>query len=250
MLLADDKGADADRRRRHPRDARRVPRQGPRRHGQHVPHPAAGRRQAGRRQGRQPALPRAHLQPAASCSCCVVGLLRPRRRPVVDRRAARRSCRCSAPASDDLWSSIQGVFALIDFRYHLVSIVSIFLALAVGIVLGAGPLKERARQHPEQGGRRAAPGQGRPATASSRRPGPAPRRATPTSPTPTRSCSPGRCRTAASRSSCCPARTPRWPRRPPPPCARPGRPSVSTTSVSEDWVDLRRGHRGHARRGW
>jgi len=30
---------------------------------------------------------------------------------------------------------------LIDFRYHLVSIVSIFLALAVGIVLGAGPLK-------------------------------------------------------------------------------------------------------------
>jgi hypothetical protein len=30
---------------------------------------------------------------------------------------------------------------VIDFRYHLVSIVSIFLALAVGIVLGAGPLQ-------------------------------------------------------------------------------------------------------------
>jgi Copper transport outer membrane protein, MctB len=30
---------------------------------------------------------------------------------------------------------------LIDFRYHLVSIVSIFMALAVGIVLGAGPLQ-------------------------------------------------------------------------------------------------------------
>lgn len=30
---------------------------------------------------------------------------------------------------------------MIDFRYHLVSIASIFLALAVGIVLGAGPLK-------------------------------------------------------------------------------------------------------------
>jgi hypothetical protein len=30
---------------------------------------------------------------------------------------------------------------VIDFRYHLVSIVSIFLALAVGIVLGAGPLE-------------------------------------------------------------------------------------------------------------
>ncbi|MGL5859462.1 MAG: copper transporter [Angustibacter sp.] len=30
---------------------------------------------------------------------------------------------------------------MIDFRYHLVSIVSVFLALAVGIVLGAGPLR-------------------------------------------------------------------------------------------------------------
>lgn len=32
---------------------------------------------------------------------------------------------------------------MIDFRYHLVSIVSVFLALAVGIVLGAGPLQGR-----------------------------------------------------------------------------------------------------------
>lgn len=30
---------------------------------------------------------------------------------------------------------------MIDFRYHIVSIVSIFMALAVGIVLGAGPLQ-------------------------------------------------------------------------------------------------------------
>ncbi|MBR7742092.1 copper transporter [Phycicoccus sp. BSK3Z-2] len=30
---------------------------------------------------------------------------------------------------------------MIDFRYHIVSIVSIFIALAVGIVLGAGPLQ-------------------------------------------------------------------------------------------------------------
>ncbi|MCA1781143.1 MAG: copper transporter [Dermatophilaceae bacterium] len=30
---------------------------------------------------------------------------------------------------------------MIDFRFHLVSIASVFLALAVGIVLGAGPLK-------------------------------------------------------------------------------------------------------------
>ncbi|WP_058233858.1 copper transporter [Devriesea agamarum] len=31
---------------------------------------------------------------------------------------------------------------MIDFRYHVVSLISVFLALAVGIVLGAGPLKE------------------------------------------------------------------------------------------------------------
>jgi hypothetical protein len=31
---------------------------------------------------------------------------------------------------------------MIDFRYHLVSLVSVFLALAVGIVLGAGPLRD------------------------------------------------------------------------------------------------------------
>ena len=48
------------------------------------------------------------------------GARRPRRRPVV---VHPRSVR------------------LIDFRYHLVSIVSIFMALAVGIVLGAGPLE-------------------------------------------------------------------------------------------------------------
>ena len=31
---------------------------------------------------------------------------------------------------------------MVDFRYHIVSIVAVFLALAVGIVLGAGPLKD------------------------------------------------------------------------------------------------------------
>jgi hypothetical protein len=30
---------------------------------------------------------------------------------------------------------------VIDFRYHLVSIIAVFIALAVGIVLGSGPLK-------------------------------------------------------------------------------------------------------------
>lgn len=31
---------------------------------------------------------------------------------------------------------------MIDFRYHLVSLVAVFLALAVGIILGAGPLAD------------------------------------------------------------------------------------------------------------
>lgn len=31
---------------------------------------------------------------------------------------------------------------MIDFRYHVVSIVAVFIALAVGIVLGSGPLKD------------------------------------------------------------------------------------------------------------
>ena len=37
---------------------------------------------------------------------------------------------------------------MIDFRYHLVSIVAVFLALAIGIVLGStelGQLTDRAR---------------------------------------------------------------------------------------------------------
>ncbi len=35
---------------------------------------------------------------------------------------------------------------MVDFRYHIVSIVAVFLALAVGIVLGAGPLKDASDQ--------------------------------------------------------------------------------------------------------
>src|SRR5699024_8861430 len=38
--------------------------------------------------------------------------------------------------------SEEGTENVIDFRYHLVSLISVFLALAVGIVLGAGPLRE------------------------------------------------------------------------------------------------------------
>ena len=66
MLLADEKGASLHRRGRHPRHPGRVPRQGPGRHGLDVPHPAQGRRQAGRRQGGEPALPAEHLRLVAA----------------------------------------------------------------------------------------------------------------------------------------------------------------------------------------
>lgn len=39
---------------------------------------------------------------------------------------------------------------MIDFRYHLVSLISVFLALAVGIILGAGPLQENLGQALEE----------------------------------------------------------------------------------------------------
>ena len=35
---------------------------------------------------------------------------------------------------------------MIDFRYHLVSIIAVFFALAAGIVLGAGTFDEAADQ--------------------------------------------------------------------------------------------------------
>ena len=68
MLLADDKGAELIVAVGTHGDAGGVPRQGPLGHGQHLPHPAAGRQQARRRQGREPALPQPHLHPV-SCSC-------------------------------------------------------------------------------------------------------------------------------------------------------------------------------------
>ena len=71
-------GREPDRRGRHPRDARGVPRQGPGRHGEHVPHPAAGRRQARRRQGREPALPQPHRDVAGPVPSRRQGCLRSR----------------------------------------------------------------------------------------------------------------------------------------------------------------------------
>ena len=77
------------------------------------------------------------LQPRAHGHRGAVG---PRRRAVVD---GRRSCPPAGPRRPHRRPVVvhPRSVRLIDFRYHIVSIVSIFLALAVGIVLGAGPLK-------------------------------------------------------------------------------------------------------------
>ena len=103
---------------------------------------------------------------SASCSCCS-SACSPCRRPGVDARRQAPPAGARRPLGRPRGPPIVGTLHVIDFRYHLVSIVSIFLALAVGIVLGAGPLKEDLGQHPDQGGRRAAPGQDRPAAPSS-----------------------------------------------------------------------------------
>ena len=64
MLVAFERGAEPDRHRRHPLQPDRVPRQGPRGDVVDVPHPAAGRRDARRHEGSQPALPGGAESPA------------------------------------------------------------------------------------------------------------------------------------------------------------------------------------------
>ena len=108
MLLADDKGASLIVAVGTHVDAGRVPRQGPLRHGQHLPHPAAGRRQARRRQGGQPALPGPHLQPQPGAHAHR-GAARPRA-ALWSTDGGRALLQVLGARIDDLWSSIQGVF--------------------------------------------------------------------------------------------------------------------------------------------
>ena len=74
MLMAFEKGADADRQRRRPLQPDRVPRPQARRHVLDLPHPAADRREAGRRQGGEPAL-QPELDPGAGRSSSCVAFL-------------------------------------------------------------------------------------------------------------------------------------------------------------------------------
>ena len=105
----------------------------------HLPDAPSRRRQARRRQGRQPALSGPDPGPPARDHA-------PRRHAGLHRRAGVDSgrpgvaagprCPMGRPPDRHRWD-----LHVIDFRYHLVSIISVFLALAVGIVLGAGPLQ-------------------------------------------------------------------------------------------------------------
>src|SRR5690606_15188192 len=136
-------GCGPHRRGRHARHARGVPRQGPIRDVEHLPDPAAGGEQARRRQGRQPSLPAADHD-ALAVGHLPLRLPRSPRGAVCDpRRADRPPGRGGADGCLVGRSAVVRARSVhvIDFRYHLVSIASVFLALAVGIVLGAGPLK-------------------------------------------------------------------------------------------------------------
>ena len=57
---------------------------------------------------------------------------------------------------------------MINFRYHVVSIIGIFIALAVGVVLGAGPLQRsiNAGMNPSSSQAASAPGLSAPAAAA------------------------------------------------------------------------------------
>ena len=53
--------------------------------------------------------------------------------------------RHAAAALTDLLSTCSRTLHVISFRYHIVSLVSVFLALAVGVALGGGPLSDIGR---------------------------------------------------------------------------------------------------------
>src|SRR5690625_2507404 len=131
-----------------------VPGQGSRRDGQHVPYPAAGGRQAHRRQGSLPAVPAPDLELAGErpdpgrCGGAGRSARGHQRRADVLRSAAGSLRRHLVLVRRPVHRALLGPRLkkdppfVIDFRYHIVSLISVFLALAVGIVLGAGPLRD------------------------------------------------------------------------------------------------------------
>ena len=118
------------------------------------------------------AVPAAHHPPRRSC-CWPSPGSSPSASRSPSPPAGRPSTACSVPASTTSCPGSAGsspipgpkpsrtppvALSMIDFRYHLVSLVSVFIALAVGIVLGAGPLKDPISPRPVAERSAAAPG--------------------------------------------------------------------------------------------
>ena len=83
--------------------------------------------------------------------------VRARRRARRDRRG-RRALADPAGTWSDFFFWVRGRLYVIDFRYHMVSIVAVFFALGAGVLLGAGPLEGPTRQDVVTGAGRARTG--------------------------------------------------------------------------------------------
>src|SRR5690606_34006841 len=125
-------GRRADRRRRHPQQHGRVPRQGPGRDGVDLPRPDEGGRPARRRQGREQALPQlgSHARPRVDD---------PGGRLHAGRGAHALGAR---PAGPPRLLALAHLRLMVNFRLHIVSLTAVLLALGIGLVLGTTFLDE------------------------------------------------------------------------------------------------------------
>src|SRR5690606_29541993 len=125
-------GRRADRRRRHPQQHGRVPRQGPGRDGVDLPRPDEGGRPARRRQGREQALPQlgSHARPRVDD---------PGGRLHAGRGAHALGAR---PAGPPRLLALANLRLMVNFRFHIVSLTAVLLALGIGLVLGTTFLDE------------------------------------------------------------------------------------------------------------
>ena len=150
----------AGRRRRAARPARGVPRPPAGRPGQQLRHPAQGRRPA---RGRR-AVPALYTGRPGALQVVLVLLA-----GLVALLAAIAVTPVGQDWAHDVADHLQAL-AVISLRHHVASLVAVFLALAVGIALGGGPLAERrhaaATSRPPRPPRR----RRRPRTASPRSP--------------------------------------------------------------------------------
>src|SRR5579875_3519642 len=132
-------GREPDRGGGHPSHAGGVPGQGPAGDVEHVHHAPAGGREAGQRAGGAPAVPEPDLRLVAARAGARRGGDGAGRGGILARRAHPGQVLRRDLAFVYLLADRKTL--VIDFRYHLVSIVAVFLALAIGIVLGSTELQ-------------------------------------------------------------------------------------------------------------